>query len=102
MSEVKDPAIKLCGRTISLPHTHINDSFSSASASGPACAPSSSSSPREVTSSATQQQHEPEVGVVKVVLSWSQLNLGETMMICKSNRDPFLRTAQLLMGFFKS
>lgn len=99
MSEVKDPAIKLFGRTISLTHTHINDSSSS---SAPARAPSSSSSPREVTSSATQQQHEPEVGVVKVVLSWSQLNLGETMMICKSNRDPFLRTAQLLMGFFKS
>ncbi|KAH1088196.1 hypothetical protein AAZX31_07G213000 [Glycine max] len=57
MSEVKDPAIKLFGRTISLTHTHINDSSSS---SAPARAPSSSSSPREVTSSATQQQHEPE------------------------------------------
>ncbi|RDX66761.1 Cyclic dof factor 2, partial [Mucuna pruriens] len=53
MSEVKDPAIKLFGRTISLPR---DDSSAPARAT---CPSSSSSSPREVTSATQHQAEEP-------------------------------------------
>ncbi|KAL2344540.1 hypothetical protein Fmac_005825 [Flemingia macrophylla] len=52
MSEVRDPAIKLFGRTISLLHCY------SSSVPSPVTCPSSSSSPREGSSATTQ--HEPE------------------------------------------
>ncbi|XP_027346083.1 cyclic dof factor 1-like [Abrus precatorius] len=54
MSEVKDPAIKLFGRTISLPRTP-----SDSPAPAPVTCPSSSSSPREVSSATHHQAEEP-------------------------------------------
>jgi len=91
MSEVKGSAIKLFGRTISLPH---NDS----SAPATLASPSSPSSPPELTS-ATQQHQEHQVRHHHICFSFT---LWKTMSIFESNRDPFCITVQLLMGVFKS
>ncbi|KAK7362340.1 hypothetical protein VNO77_04450 [Canavalia gladiata] len=58
MSEVKDPAIKLFGRTISLPRIR-SDSPAPAPAPASASCPSSSSSPREVSSATQHEAEEP-------------------------------------------
>jgi len=88
MSEVKDPAIKLFGRTIPLPLIiPANDSSSP------------SSSPPESTSAI---QHETEVRAMNVSYDWVSVvkpKIEKNVLFCKSNSNPFFLKHLIVNGF---